>query len=74
MPPGSTPASRGTPSWDRSRCEIFEGSSLKPGRFTVAAEVHESDDGGFLAELVLPDGRRVSLGLRAPGHRSAPGV
>src|ERR1700683_1229977 len=42
--------------------EIFEGSSLKPGRFTVAAEVHESDDGGFLAELVLPDGRRVSLG------------
>ena len=35
--------------------EIFEGSNLKPGRFTVTAEVHESEDGGILAELVLPD-------------------
>jgi Protein of unknown function (DUF3662)/FHA domain len=42
--------------------EIFEGSNLKAGRFTVSAEVHESEDGGFLAELVLPDGRRVSVG------------
>jgi hypothetical protein len=42
--------------------EIFEGSGLKPGRFTVVAEVHESEDGGYLAELVMPDGRRVSLG------------
>jgi hypothetical protein len=42
--------------------EIFEGSNLKPGRFTVSAEVHESEDGGYLAELVLPDGRRVSVG------------
>jgi Protein of unknown function (DUF3662)/FHA domain len=41
--------------------EIFEGSNLKPGRFTVAAEVHESEDGGFLAEIVLPDGRRVAV-------------
>ena len=24
--------------------------------------MHESEDGGFLAELVLPDGRRVALG------------
>jgi hypothetical protein len=45
--------------------EIFEGSSLKPGRFTVAAEVRESEDGGFLAELVLPDGRRVTVGSDA---------
>jgi hypothetical protein len=45
--------------------EIFEGSSLKAGRFTVTAEVHESEDGGFLAELVLPDGRRVTVGSEA---------
>ena len=42
--------------------EIFEGASLKAGRFTVTAEVRESEDGGFLAELVLPDGRRVAVG------------
>ncbi len=41
--------------------EIFEGSNLKPGRFTVTAEVHESEDGGFLAEIVLSDGRRVAV-------------
>ena len=45
--------------------EIFEGSGLKAGRFTVTAEVHESEDGGFLAELVLPDGRRVTVGSDA---------
>jgi len=42
--------------------EIFEGSTLKAGRFTVVAEVRESEDGGYLAELVLPDGRRVAIG------------
>jgi hypothetical protein len=42
--------------------EIFEGGSQRPGRFTVVAEVREGADGGFLAELVLPDGRRVSVG------------
>jgi hypothetical protein len=42
--------------------EIFESDSLKIGRFTVTAEVRESEDGGFLAELVLPDGRRVAVG------------
>ncbi len=45
--------------------EIFEGASLKAGRFSVTAEVHESEDGGFLAELVLPDGRRVTVGSEA---------
>ncbi len=44
--------------------EIFESEKLKTGRFTVAAEVRESEDGGFLAELVLPDGRRVALGAQ----------
>ena len=42
--------------------EIFEGSTLKAGRFTVEAEVREDADGGFLAELVLTDwgaGRKV---------------
>jgi hypothetical protein len=42
--------------------EIFEGSKLKAGRFTVEAEVREDADGGFLAELVLTDGRRVQIG------------
>jgi hypothetical protein len=42
--------------------EIFEGSTLKPGRFIVEAEVREDADGGFLAELVLTDGRRVQIG------------
>jgi hypothetical protein len=42
--------------------EIFEGSTLKSGRFTVEAEVREDADGGFLAELVLSDGRRVQIG------------
>jgi hypothetical protein len=42
--------------------EIFESTGLKTGRFTVAAEVRESEDGGFLAELILPDGRRVAVG------------
>ena len=60
MPPASTPRSRATPSSGPVEVEIFEGSSLKAGRFTVSAEVRESEDGGFLAELVLPDGRRVS--------------
>jgi hypothetical protein len=44
--------------------EIFESDGLKTGRFTVTAEVHESEDGGFLAELVMPDGRRVALGAQ----------
>jgi pSer/pThr/pTyr-binding forkhead associated (FHA) protein len=35
---------------------------LKAGRFTVAAEVRQSEDGGILAELILPDGRRVAVG------------
>jgi hypothetical protein len=42
--------------------EIFEGATLKSGRFTVEAEVREDADGGFLAELVLTDGRRVQIG------------
>jgi hypothetical protein len=42
--------------------EIFEGESLKAGRFTVTAEVSEAADGGFLAELVMADGRRVQIG------------
>jgi hypothetical protein len=44
--------------------EIFESDGLKTGRFTVTAEVRESEDGGFLAELVMPDGRRIALGAQ----------
>ena len=42
--------------------EIFEGASQKSGRFTVAAEVREGVDGGFLAEIVLGDGQRIQVG------------
>jgi Protein of unknown function (DUF3662)/FHA domain len=42
--------------------EIYESADLKAGRFIVTAEVRESEDGGFLAELVLADGRRVAVG------------
>ncbi len=42
--------------------EIYEGEGLKAGRFTVVAEVREGADGGFLAELVLPDGQRLQVG------------
>lgn len=41
--------------------QIYEGNRLKAGRFTVSAEVSESAD-GIPADLVLPDGTRVSLG------------
>jgi hypothetical protein len=41
---------------------IFEGPSLKPGRFTVTAEVLQGEDGGLLAELILPDGKRIQIG------------
>jgi|SRR5580698_7276355 hypothetical protein len=42
--------------------EIYEGEGLKAGRFNVVAEVREGADGGFLAELVLPDGQRLQVG------------
>ena len=42
--------------------EIYEGPKLKAGRFAVEAEVREDADGGFLAEIVLTDGRRVQIG------------
>jgi hypothetical protein len=34
--------------------EIFEGPSLKSGRFTVTAEVHESEDGGLPGRARAP--------------------
>ena len=45
--------------------EIFEGAGLKPGRFTVTAEVDESEDGGFLAEVRPARRRRVAVGSEA---------
>ncbi len=42
--------------------QIFEGTRLRAGRFTVTADVREGEDGLALAEVVLPDGRRVQLG------------
>ena len=60
--PGSTPGSRGTSSWGRCEVEIVEGNRLRPGRFTVTAEVVEGPDGLVFAELVLPDGQRLTVG------------
>ena len=65
MPLVSTPRIEGYSFVGRVEVEIFEGAGLKSGRFTVTADVHESEDGGFLAELVLPDGRRVTVGSDA---------
>jgi len=42
--------------------QIYEGTRLRAGRFAVTAEVVEGADGVSLAELILPDGERVSVG------------
>ena len=42
--------------------QIYEGTRLRAGRFTVTAEVLEGEEGLAPAEVVLPDGRRVQLG------------
>ncbi|MGH9109310.1 MAG: FhaA domain-containing protein [Acidimicrobiales bacterium] len=42
--------------------QIYEGTRLRAGRFAVTAEVVEGPDAVPLAELVLPDGGRVTLG------------
>jgi hypothetical protein len=41
--------------------QIFEGTRLRAGRFTVTAEVRELSGGIAVVELVLPDGTRVAL-------------
>lgn len=42
--------------------ELAEGNRLRPGRFTVTAEVVEGPEGLTFAELVLPDGQRLTVG------------
>jgi hypothetical protein len=42
--------------------QIYEGSRLRTGRFTITAEAVEGDQGVSFAELVLPDGSRVTVG------------
>jgi hypothetical protein len=42
--------------------QIYEGTKLRAGRFTVTAEVREGADGLSLAEVVLADGSRVGVG------------
>ena len=62
-PPGSTPESRATRFVGPVDVRDLRGvRRSRPGRFTVTAEVREGEDGGFLAELVLPDGTRVTVG------------
>jgi hypothetical protein len=42
--------------------QIFEGTKLRAGRFSITAEVVEGPEAIALAELVLPDGNRVPVG------------
>jgi len=42
--------------------QIYEGTRLRPGRFVITAEVVEGPEGGTFAELVLPDGKRLTVG------------
>lgn len=42
--------------------QIYEGSRLRAGRFVITAAVVEGEEEVPLAELVLPDGGRISLG------------
>ncbi len=42
--------------------QIYEGTKLRAGRFSITTEVREGADGLALAELVLSDGKRVTIG------------
>ncbi|HVX20801.1 MAG TPA: DUF3662 and FHA domain-containing protein [Acidimicrobiales bacterium] len=42
--------------------QIYEGTRLRPGRFAITAEVVEGPEGVAYAELVLPDGNRLTVG------------
>jgi hypothetical protein len=42
--------------------QIYEGTRLRAGRFTIAAEVVEGPEGVAFAELVLVGGERVTVG------------
>ena len=42
--------------------QIFEGTQLRAGRFSITAEVVEGPDDVAFAELVLPEGERIPIG------------
>ncbi len=42
--------------------QIYEGTRLRPGRFAITAEVVEGPEDVAFAELVLPDGNRLTVG------------
>jgi len=42
--------------------QIYEGTRLRAGRFAITAEVVEGEEPVDFAELVLSDGRRVTIG------------
>lgn len=42
--------------------QVYEGTRLRTGRFTITTELRESPDGQVIAELVLADGTRVQVG------------
>ena len=52
--------------------QIFEGTRLRAGRFTVDGRSQEGPDGLALAELVLPDGHRVQLGASPWSSAASP--
>ena len=54
--------------------QIFEGTRLRAGRFTITAEVREGRGRLSVVELVLPDGTRVELGSEPLVIGTAPGV
>jgi threonine dehydratase len=45
--------------------QIYEGTRLRAGRFTIVAEMVEGPEDLPSAELVLPDGRRVAVGAES---------
>jgi hypothetical protein len=42
--------------------QIYEGTRLRTGRFTVTADVREGEEGLPLAEVILHDGTRIEIG------------
>jgi hypothetical protein len=42
--------------------QIYEGTRLRAGRFTISADVVEGQEAVAFAELILPEGERVTVG------------
>ena len=42
--------------------QMYEGTRLRAGRFTISADVVEGQEAVAFAELILPEGERVTVG------------